>query len=681
MRSPWRDREPPAENQCAVRATASRRPRTGETIVDDLVKGRVVFQNKELDDLVLLRSDGAPTYNLAVVVDDADMGITHVIRGDDHLNNAARQTLIFEALGWAKPAFAHLPLIHGPDGAKLSKRHGAQAVSEFADMGYLPEAMRNYLARLGWGHGDDEIFSEDQAVAWFDVKDVVSAPARLDDWASSNFINQPLYPRSAEPTPGWPRSWPPRVHREPRDLHRPPRTGSPAWPRAMALVRDEGAQDRPGTGRPDRVRAEDPAPGAWIEKTIRRTSGPRDAASAAGAPAANQLADEGEWGRGSVAAPETAMRDFKAGGPRASAWASSVRALRGVLSGRAAPAPDAWPASACRPGAARRRLRANRRCSFAVAVSRYKAIDATGAGGVQAAGTFEKRHWGHGPTRIASDRIATLNVRGKAYDLPIIKGTTGPDVLDVRKLYADADVFTFDPGFTSTASCESKITYIDGDAGILLHRGYSIEELAEKSSFLEVCYLLLNGELPTAPEFDRVREDHYPPHHGARRSSTGSSQGFRRDAHADGDHGWRRWAASPPSITTASMSDDPRSSARSRRIRHDRQDADHRGAARSNIRSASPSCTPRNELSYAGELPAHVPLSVSAEDRKSYPIAVTRAMERIFDPAGFDHEQDKLRPRQCAWPARQEANPFACIAAGIACLWGPLPRRAPTKKR
>jgi glutamyl-tRNA synthetase len=148
----------------------------------------VRFQNKELDDLVLLRSDGAPTYNLAVVVDDHDMGVTHVIRGDDHLSNAARQSLIYQAMGWELPAFAHLPLIHGPDGAKLSKRHGAQAVGEFADMGYLPEGMRNYLARLGWGHGDDEIFSDEQAIAWFDIADAVSSPARLD-WAKLNFVN------------------------------------------------------------------------------------------------------------------------------------------------------------------------------------------------------------------------------------------------------------------------------------------------------------------------------------------------------------------------------------------------------------------------------------------------------------------------------------------------------------
>ena len=188
VRSPWRDRaaeDAPADRPFVVRLKS---PRDGETLVNDQVKGEVRFHNSQLDDLILLRSDGTPTYNLAVVVDDHDMGVSHVIRGDDHLANAARQTLIYEGLGWTTPVWAHLPLIHGPDGAKLSKRHGAQAVSEFADMGYLPEAMRNYLARLGWGHGDDELFSDEQAIAWFDVADVVSAPARLD-WAKLNHLN------------------------------------------------------------------------------------------------------------------------------------------------------------------------------------------------------------------------------------------------------------------------------------------------------------------------------------------------------------------------------------------------------------------------------------------------------------------------------------------------------------
>jgi len=188
IRSPWRERtaETGSNLPFVVRLRA---PLQGETVVRDKVKGDVVFQNRQLDDLILLRADGSPTYNLAVVVDDHDMGVTHVIRGDDHLNNAARQMLIYQGLGWRVPVFAHLPMIHGPDGAKLSKRHGAQAVSEFAGMGYLPEAMRNYLARLGWGHGDDEIFSDEEAARWFELEHVVASPARLD-WAKLNHVNQ-----------------------------------------------------------------------------------------------------------------------------------------------------------------------------------------------------------------------------------------------------------------------------------------------------------------------------------------------------------------------------------------------------------------------------------------------------------------------------------------------------------
>jgi len=186
LRSPWRDRTGGDVTQ--PHAIRFRGPKDGETVIEDLVQGRVSFKNRDLDDLILLRSDGAPTYNLAVVVDDHDMGVTHVIRGDDHLNNAARQTLIYQAAGFDVPRFAHIPLIHGPDGAKLSKRHGAQAVGDFRDMGYLPEALRNYLARLGWSHGDDEIFSDEQAIAWFDIEGVNKGAARLD-WDKLNHLN------------------------------------------------------------------------------------------------------------------------------------------------------------------------------------------------------------------------------------------------------------------------------------------------------------------------------------------------------------------------------------------------------------------------------------------------------------------------------------------------------------
>jgi glutamyl-tRNA synthetase len=180
IRSPWRDRDPteaPAGVPPVIRLKA---PREGETVVDDLVQGRVVFQNKELDDLIILRSDGNPTYNLAVVVDDHDMAVTHIIRGVDHLTNAARQTQIYEAMGWTVPRFAHVPLIHGPDGAKLSKRHGALGVEAYKEMGYLPQALRNYLVRLGWSHGNDEIMSTSQMIDWFDLPDINRSAARFD---------------------------------------------------------------------------------------------------------------------------------------------------------------------------------------------------------------------------------------------------------------------------------------------------------------------------------------------------------------------------------------------------------------------------------------------------------------------------------------------------------------------
>ncbi|MBM3506303.1 MAG: glutamate--tRNA ligase [Alphaproteobacteria bacterium] len=176
----WRDRDPkdaPSGVKPVIRLKA---PREGETIIRDRVQGDVRIAAEQLDDMVLLRADGSPTYMLAVVVDDHDMEITHVIRGVDHLNNAARQMQIYRAMGWEVPSFSHIPLIHGPDGAKLSKRHGALGVAEYERMGYRPEAMRNYLARLGWSHGDDEIFSTEQAIEWFDLDGIGRSAARFD---------------------------------------------------------------------------------------------------------------------------------------------------------------------------------------------------------------------------------------------------------------------------------------------------------------------------------------------------------------------------------------------------------------------------------------------------------------------------------------------------------------------
>ena len=198
----WRDRDPaeaPAGVPPVIRLKA---PREGETVIDDLVQGRVTVANDQLDDMVLLRADGTPTYMLSVVVDDRDMEVSHVIRGDDHLTNAFRQTQLFAALGWQPPEFAHIPLIHGSDGAKLSKRHGALGVEAYRDMGYLPEALRNYLLRLGWAHGDEEVISTEQAIAWFDLDGVGRSPARFDfaklDSLNAHYIRETADARLAD---------------------------------------------------------------------------------------------------------------------------------------------------------------------------------------------------------------------------------------------------------------------------------------------------------------------------------------------------------------------------------------------------------------------------------------------------------------------------------------------------
>ncbi len=178
--SRWRDCSPDEAAPGAPFVVRLKAPREGETIIEDRVQGRVTVQNAEIDDFVLLRSDGTPTYMLAVVVDDHDMGVTHVIRGDDHLNNAFRQLAIIRGMGWPEPVYAHVPLIHGSDGAKMSKRHGATGVMDYDALGILPEALSNYLLRLGWGHGDEEIIAREDAIRWFDLDNVGRAPSRFD---------------------------------------------------------------------------------------------------------------------------------------------------------------------------------------------------------------------------------------------------------------------------------------------------------------------------------------------------------------------------------------------------------------------------------------------------------------------------------------------------------------------
>lgn len=193
----WRDRDPSEAPEGVAPVIRIKAPQTGEIVVHDHVQGEVVFKAENLDDFIILRSDGTPTYMHAVVVDDHDMGVTHIIRGDDHLTNAARQIVIYKALGWTVPDMAHIPLIHGPDGAKLSKRHGAMGVEAYRQMGYLPEALRNYLTRLGWAHGDDEIFSSEQMIEWFSLEGLNKGASRFDFVKLGNLNGH--YIREAEP--------------------------------------------------------------------------------------------------------------------------------------------------------------------------------------------------------------------------------------------------------------------------------------------------------------------------------------------------------------------------------------------------------------------------------------------------------------------------------------------------
>ena len=440
---------------------------------------------------MLLRADGNPTYMHAVVVDDHDMGMTHVIRGDDHLTNAARQIPIFHAMGWNAPRYAHVPLIHGPDGAKLSKRHGALAVQAYREMGYLPEALCNYLMRLGWSHGDREIMTQGGSnSAVFDLANVGRGPARLD-FAKLDSVNA-HYMKTAPTMSGWRRlvfelyrhcsgigrigpGGTARIAAGVTVLKSRAKTMVELADQAFFLVRrrpvaldvaaqkamKDGVAERLSRLLPDRLEA---AP-AWDEAALSRT-----------------------------------LKDFAAD-RRCRHGPDRARASRGV-DGRRAGARSRSDAGAARP---RRNAWAGSRTEFD-------------------AGASLKKPWArtaHGKERVMENKVqpkgsATLILDNKKLELPVYGGSVGPDVIDIRKLYAESGAFTYDPGFTSTASCESQITYIDGDEGVLLYRGYPIDQLAEQGrAFIEVCYLLLTASCRAPISSRPFDQGHHLPHDAA----------------------------------------------------------------------------------------------------------------------------------------------------------------------
>jgi glutamyl-tRNA synthetase len=316
----WRDRDPSEAPLGVAPVIRLKAPRQGSTTIRDRVQGDVTVANSELDDLIILRADGSPTYNLSVVVDDHDMTITHVIRGDDHLNNAFRQAQIYHALDWLIPEFAHVPLIHGPDGTKMSKRHGAVGIDAYRDLGYLPEAVRNYLLRLGWSHGDDEIISTEQATRWFDLDAVGRAPARFDfaklDNLSGHYIRitaderlSDLVAQRLEKMLGQPLSEPHRARllRAMSELKLRPKTLAELAANALFLV----------TPRP--IRADEKA-ARLLTSEARRLLG-----------ALLQRLDRGAW---QVAALEECVREFAA--EYGLKLASIAQPLRAALTGSTA---------------------------------------------------------------------------------------------------------------------------------------------------------------------------------------------------------------------------------------------------------------------------------------------------------------------------------------------------------
>ena len=305
-RSPWRDADP-ATHPDAPSVIRLKAPRDGETVIEDAVQGRVTTRNDQLDDMVLLRSDGTPTYMLAVVVDDHNMGVTHAIRGDDHLSNAARQALVYRAMGWAEPVWAHIPLIHGADGKKLSKRHGATGVGEFAEMGFPARAMRNYLARLGWSHGDAEYFTDDEARDWFDLPGIGRAPARLDLKKLESLSGQHIAAMDPDALMDALRDWAARAGRPPLDAARlaPALPVAQAGARTLPQVLDKARfalVDRPVAPDEKAAKALDPVSRGMLSDLtphLRNATWTRDALEAA----VGEVAAARGVGLGKIAAP------------------------------------------------------------------------------------------------------------------------------------------------------------------------------------------------------------------------------------------------------------------------------------------------------------------------------------------------------------------------------------------
>jgi len=629
LRSPWRDASiiDTPDRPYTVRF----RVPDGQTSIHDQVQGGITWENDQFDDLVLLRTDGTPTYMLAVVVDDHNMGVTHIIRGDDHLINAGKQSLIYKAMGWDISAWAHLPLIHGPDGKKLSKRHGAPGVEAYRDMGYTASGLRNYLLKLGWSHGDQEVFLGDEAQHLFDLGSINAAPARLDSDKMGYINGQHVMAMDDD-------RFLADVRPFIKDAHGKPLTEaqSRALARAVKTLKPRTKNFRDAAAQVAYILLERPYEITGKAAVSLKKSDVIDHLDAL-------ILDldsikSGDWSvdtlhdRINFCAERHSMGFGKIGQP--------VRAA--LTAGH--PAPDL--------------------SQVLFVLGRNETLarlrDAVRDFGRQ---NRKERGWKM-KSKIKQTGTATLIIENEGYDLPVYSGSMGPPGIDVRSLYKQTGHFTFDPGYTSTCSAESQITFTDGSEGQLLYRGYPIEQLAEESTFLEVAYLLINGELPdhnAYHKFEKIITRHTMLHDSIEQFF----RGFRRDAHP-----MAMMCGTVGALSGFYHDDDAHTT-----VNEARDMAIYRLIAKIPTIAAraykysigQPRVYPNNSLSYAENF-MHMCFSVPAEKYRISPVVV-RAIDKIFI-LHADHEQN-ASTSTVRMAGSSGANPYACIAAGIACLWGP----------
>ena len=683
-----------------------RAPREGETVIDDVVQGRVVVPNTQLDDMIILRSDGSPIYNFAVVVDDHDMGITHVIRGVDHLTNAARQVQIYKALGW-RSVLAHIPLILGPDGKKLSKRHGAPGLESFRATGFLPRACATTSPGSAGATATTRFLHrrDDRVVRHRRHQQGAGAARPRQDGR----CEQPLHPPGERREPlarvkaflpeaeggaelaaafdrvGWHKlaAAVPSLKGRAKTL-RELVDGAGYLIAVRPLSQDEKAAKTLDTAARARL-------GGCCRSWRRPTCGRRQPWRPSCAPSARPRGPEARrcgaaaqgGADGHVGVAAGVRRDGRAGagGDLGAPPGRGVLERRFAKAGDFPLAPLPMPRAECGAASAW----SNSRCISLPHCKMYirQLTCPTLSPRLHTRASAHRRPRTRGCRQRTSPmsakdadagKTATMSLgSNRQAHLPVRSGTIGPDVIDVGRSHRDTGCFTYDPGFTSTANCSSRITYIDGDEGVLLYRGYPIEQLAQSSTFIEVCYLLLNGELPSKAKFETFRTT-ITRHTMVHEQMTRFFTGFRRDAHPMAIMCGSVGALSAFYHDFTDIND-----------AHQRMVASHRLVAKMPTLAAmaykysigQPFIDPRNDLDYTSNF-LQMSFAVPCEPYVVNPI-VSRALDRILI-LHADHEQNAststVRLAGSRAPTRSPAPPPASPACGGRRTAAPTRRRS-----